>query len=130
MDGVDIFFLSQGFGLNRFSLDSDGNTAIVHLGHALFAALFHQGDDIAHILLGEVAVLGNHGKQSIYGTLRLRDRFGFTGDLDLGAAADNADPKMFFNYFDVLVGVSKQRQNVLYPFDLQYLFDENSLHLI
>ena len=111
-------------------LDGDGNAAVVHLRHALLAALFDQGDDIAHILFGKIAVLGDHGKQGIHCALRLGDRLRLPSDLDLGAAADDVDAEMFFYDFHVLIRVAKQGQHVLNPFDLQYLFDESSLQIV
>lgn len=55
---------------------------------------------------------------------------GFPSDLDLGAAADDADSEMFFYDFHVLIRIAKQGQHVLNPFDLQYLFDESSLQIV
>ena len=96
----------------------------------MLAALFDQGDDIAHILFGKIAVLGDHGKQGIHCALRLGDCLRLPSDLDLGAAADDADSEMFFYDFHVLIRIAKQGQHVLNPFDLQYLFDESSLQIV
>ncbi len=120
------FFLSQRFGLDRLALDGHCDAAVVHLHHALLAALFHQCNHIADILFRQGPVLCNHRKQGVHCALRFGNRLAFAGDFHLGAAADKMHAKMLFNNFCVLVRISKQDQNLFYFFNLQYLFDEFS----
>ena len=126
LDRIGVFFLPQRFGLDRFAFDRHSDTAVVHLHHALLAALFHQCDYIADILFRQGPVLCNHRQQGVHRALRFGNCFAFAGDFHLGAAADKMHAKMFLNNFCVLVRISKQDQNLFYFFNLQYLFDEFS----
>ena len=102
-DGLHVFLLAHGLGLDGLALGGDAHHVPGHLLHLVVVALADEGDEIAHLLLVDGLPLCGKQKQTVYSPASLLHLLGLAGDFELGVAIGDADVEGLLNAFDVLI---------------------------